>query len=107
MWWAVSERGCCRVVCFSPRHDLTLARMDVADIEGVVDTWTSEFDSLSSQPDIQSVEIFENRGAIMGCSTPHTHRQIWANQTIPDQLATELESFTRSSHKHGRGLLED
>src|SRR5260221_299394 len=66
-----SERGRCRVVCFSPRHDLTLARMSDPDIRRVVDTWTEEFSPLSSQPGIQSVQIFENRGRIMGCSNPH------------------------------------
>jgi UDPglucose--hexose-1-phosphate uridylyltransferase len=103
---AVSERGRCRVVCFSPRHDLTLARMRVADIERVVEAWTNEFQSLSVQPNIQSVQIFENRGAIMGCSNPHPHGQIWANETIPDQLAKELASFAAYSQKHGSGLLE-
>jgi UDPglucose--hexose-1-phosphate uridylyltransferase len=104
---AVSERGRCRVVCFSPRHDLTLARMAVPDIARVIETWTSEFASLSSQPNIQSVQIFENRGAIMGCSNPHPHGQIWANETIPDQLAKELASFEEYSQKHNSGLLED
>ena len=104
---AESERGRCRVVCFSPRHDLTLARMAVADIARVVETWTSEFTSLSSQPNIQSVQIFENRGAIMGCSNPHPHGQIWANETIPDELAKELASFEEYSQKHNAGLLED
>ncbi len=104
---AVSERGRCRVVCFSPRHDLTLARMAVEDIQGVVDTWTSEFASLSSQPNIQSVHIFENRGAIMGCSNPHPHGQIWANETIPDQLAKEIAAFGEYKQNHKHGLLED
>jgi len=104
---AVSERGRCRVVCFSPRHDLTLARMDVADILRVVESWSSEFQSLSSQPNIQSVQIFENRGAIMGCSNPHPHGQIWANETIPDELAKELISFGEYFEKHRSGLLED
>jgi len=104
---AVSERGRCRVVCFSPRHDLTLARMDVADIERVVATWTSEFTSLSSQPNVQSVQIFENRGAIMGCSNPHPHGQIWANETVPDELAKEIASCEEYFQKHHSGLLED
>ena len=104
---AVGERGRCRVVCFSPRHDLTLAQMAVAEIVRVVETWTSEFTSLSSQPNIQSVQIFENRGAIMGCSNPHPHGQIWANETIPDLLARELASFEEYSQKRKSGLLED
>ena len=104
---ARSEKGKCRVICFSPRHDLTLARMSVAEIHGIVDAWTEEFSALSSQPEIQAVQIFENRGAIMGCSNPHPHGQIWANQTIPEQLARECVSFREYLQKHKAGLLED
>jgi len=104
---ARSEKGRCRVICFSPRHDLTLARMSVAEIQRVVEAWTEEFSELSSQPEIQSVQIFENRGAMMGCSNPHPHGQIWANQTIPDQLARECVSFREYLQKHKTGLLED
>jgi UDPglucose--hexose-1-phosphate uridylyltransferase len=104
---AESEKGRCRVVCFSPRHDLTLARMDVADIKQVVETWATEFSTLSREPGIQSVEIFENRGAMMGCSNPHPHGQIWAEQTIPDELARELKSCSEYFSKHRATLLED
>jgi UDPglucose--hexose-1-phosphate uridylyltransferase len=104
---AESERGRCRVVCFSPRHDLTLARMELGDIQRVVETWTNEFTSLSSQPNVRSVQIFENRGAIMGCSNPHPHGQIWVNETIPDQLAKEIASLDEYSRNHGSGLLQD
>lgn len=104
---ARSETGRCRVICFSPRHDLTLARMSVAEIQRVVEAWTQEFSALSSQPDIQAVQIFENRGAMMGCSNSHPHGQIWANQTIPDQLARECASFRDYLQKHKTGLLEE
>jgi len=104
---AESERGRCRVVCFSPRHDLTLARMEVEDIERVVDTWAREFSALSSLPNVQAVQIFENRGVMMGCSNPHPHGQIWANETIPDQLAREIASFQEHANKNQSGLLED
>jgi UDPglucose--hexose-1-phosphate uridylyltransferase len=104
---ARSEKGRCRVICFSPRHDLTLARMNVVDIQRVVDAWTEEFSALSSRPEIQSVQIFENRGAMMGCSNPHPHGQIWANETIPDQLARECVSFSEYLQNHKSGLLED
>ena len=104
---AKSERGSCRVVCFSPRHDLTLARMQATEIEKVVETWIGEFSALSSIPDIRSVQIFENRGAMMGCSNPHPHGQIWANETIPDQLAREMASFQEYAEKNKRGLLEE
>ena len=104
---AQSEKGRCRVVCFSPRHDLTLARMAVPDIQRIVDAWAEEFSALSSNPGIQSVQIFENRGAVMGCSNPHPHGQIWANETIPDHLARESASFSDYLEKHKSGLLED
>jgi len=104
---AESEIGRCRVVCFSPRHDLTLAQMQVPDIERVVETWAGEFSTLSSLPKIRSVQIFENRGAMMGCSNPHPHGQIWANETIPDLLAREMASFKEHAEKNKTGLLED
>ncbi len=104
---AESESGRCRVVCFSPRHDLTLARMAVPDIRCVVDTWAEEFSALSSQPHIQSVQIFENRGAMMGCSNPHPHGPIWANQSVPDYLAQEITCFQQHWTNNKSGLLDD
>jgi UDPglucose--hexose-1-phosphate uridylyltransferase len=104
---ARGESGRCRVVCFSPRHDLTLARMDVGAIEGVVNTWCEEFAALGQDPRVRSVQIFENRGAIMGCSNPHPHGQIWANETVPDELARETASQEEYFQKHGRSLLTD
>jgi UDPglucose--hexose-1-phosphate uridylyltransferase len=104
---ARSEKGRCRVICFSPRHDLALARMGAPDIQRVVDAWAEEFSALSGQPGIQSVQIFENRGVMMGCSNPHPHGQIWANETMPDQLARECVSFSEYLEKHKSGLLED
>ncbi len=104
---AESESGKCRVVCFSPRHDLTLSRMEVSDIKRVVDVWGEEFSNLSSQPNIHSVQVFENRGAMMGCSNPHPHGQIWANQSIPDLLAQEIASFTEYTERKKSSMLED
>jgi UDPglucose--hexose-1-phosphate uridylyltransferase len=104
---ARSEAGQCRVVCFSPRHDLTLARMGVDEIRAVVDTWCDEFSKLVSQPNVRSVQIFENRGAMMGCSNPHPHGQIWANGSVPDELARELVAQKDYFAKHKVGLLED
>jgi len=88
------ESGVCRVVCFSPRHDLTLARMDVRAIRGVVDTWIDESLRLGDREDIGYVQIFENRGAAMGASNPHPHCQIWATASVPNEPAREQESFT-------------
>jgi len=104
---AQTEKGTCRVVCFSPRHDLTLALMTVSEIEGVVATWCDEFSQLGRQPGVQAVQIFENRGAVMGCSNPHPHGQIWANETIPDELAKEISSATDYLHEHKNTMLGD
>ncbi len=80
---AVSEKGICKVICFSPRHDLTLAKMKTEDIGKVINVWVKEYLEIGSQKDINYIQIFENRGAIMGCSNPHPHGQIWANQRLP------------------------
>ena len=102
-----SEAGTCKVVCFSPRHDLTLARMNVPEISGVVDVWAQEYAQLGSLPNINHVQIFENRGEMMGCSNPHPHGQIWANQTIPNEPRKEQEAQQAYSAKHGSCLLCD
>jgi UDPglucose--hexose-1-phosphate uridylyltransferase len=81
---ARTERGICRVVCFSPRHDLTIPRMKPEEIRAVVDTWTEQYRELSALPWVRHVEIFENRGALMGASNPHPHGQIWANGEVPN-----------------------
>lgn len=86
---ARSERGLCRVVCFSPRHDLTLAEMDVASIRQVVGVWIEQYLELGAQPFINYVQIFENKGAMMGCSNPHPHGQIWSNESLPSEPAKE------------------
>jgi len=102
-----SEAGICKVVCFSPRHDLTLARMTVAEIAAVVDLWANEFAAIASLPYINYIQIFENRGEIMGCSNPHPHGQIWANQTLPDEPRKEQESQQAYARQHGACLLCD
>jgi UDPglucose--hexose-1-phosphate uridylyltransferase len=104
---AHSEAGRCRVVCFSPRHDLTMARMSVPELRHLVDTWEREFSELGNDPHIRSVQIFENRGAMMGCSNPHPHGQIWANETLPNELAKELAAFGDYRQLHGTTLLHD
>lgn len=104
---AESEAGRCRVVCFSPRHDLTMARMSVPELRHVVDAWVSEFSALAGDPQIRSVQIFENRGAMMGCSNPHPHGQIWANETLPNELRKELSASRNYHQRHGNTLLHD
>ncbi len=104
---ADSERGICRVLCFSPRHDLTLAEMELPDLRLVVDAWTDQYQELGSLDFVKHVQIFENRGAMMGSSNPHPHGQIWANQTIPNEAVKELRAFGQHRQKTGHCLLCD
>ena len=104
---ARSEEGICKVICFSPRHDLTLARMSPEKIVRVIDLWIDQYKELGGDPNINYVQIFENRGAIMGCSNPHPHGQIWSSQTVPDLPAKETEKQTEYKEKNGRCLLCD
>ncbi|MDZ7718474.1 MAG: UDP-glucose--hexose-1-phosphate uridylyltransferase [Balneolaceae bacterium] len=104
---AKGEKGICRVICFSPRHDLTLPEMENSQIREVVDLWTKEYQELGNREYINYVQIFENKGEIMGCSNPHPHGQIWAQETIPDEPAKELKQFTDHFKKNGRTLLSD
>lgn len=80
-------RGQCRVICFSPRHDLTLAEMDVADIRDVADVWCDQTTELGRL--YRWVQVFENKGDVMGCSNPHPHGQIWAVNTLPNEPRKE------------------
>lgn len=104
---ANSERGICRVVCFSPRHDLTLAHMEPADIRTVIDLWAQQYRELGDVPWIKYVQVFENRGAVMGCSNPHPHCQIWSNETIPNEPLKEQHSQRKYQQDHGSCLLCD
>ncbi|HEY4904184.1 MAG TPA: UDP-glucose--hexose-1-phosphate uridylyltransferase [Candidatus Sulfotelmatobacter sp.] len=104
---AEAESGICRVMCFSPRHDLTLSTMAVGDIETVVRTWVEQFRELGSLGKIKHVQIFENRGAMMGASNPHPHCQIWSTSSIPEAPAKELISQHAYLKSHGRCLLCD
>lgn len=101
------EPGRCRVVCFSPRHDLSLPELSVTEIEGVLATWTEETRALSEDPDTSYVQVFENKGELMGCSNPHPHSQIWATAHLPNEPAKELQQQRDYLHRYGRGLLED
>ena len=102
---AEAEPGTCRVVCFSPRHDLTLAKMEPADIRMVVDTWVEQFSDLAARPAINYVQIFENRGAMMGCSNPHPHCQIWAGHSVPNEVAKEQASLAAWRAERGSCML--
>jgi len=104
---AEAERGSCRVVCFSPRHDLTIASMSVPEIRQVVDTWIAQHEELGALPFINWVQIFENRGALMGTSNSHPHCQIWANQSTPTESKKEALSQKEYYAEHQRCLLCD
>lgn len=102
-----SEAGICRVICFSPRHDLTLAEMDVDAIRQVVDLWAEQYDELGARKDINYVQIFENKGAVMGCSNPHPHGQVWAQRSIPGEPAKETANMQRYYAEQGTTLISD
>jgi UDPglucose--hexose-1-phosphate uridylyltransferase len=102
---AETERGVCRVLCFDPRHDLTLATMEVSSIQRVVDVWKEQALELGSWQDIQYVQIFENRGAMMGASNPHPHGQIWATEHIPNEPLAELRAQREYFARNGEPLL--
>jgi UDPglucose--hexose-1-phosphate uridylyltransferase len=104
---ARSEKGLCKVVCFSPKHNLTLAEMLVPDLVTVIRTWQSEYKALGELPYINYVQIFENKGEIMGCSNPHPHGQIWAQESIPGEPAREQEFQLAYYNKMNRSLLGD
>lgn len=104
---AKSESGICKVICFSPNHSLTVPEMKVENIRKVVDLWCKEYKELGDREDIGYVQIFENKGSIMGCSNPHPHGQIWASKLIPLETSKESENQKAYYEKHGRTMLSD
>ena len=90
---ACVERGICRVLCFSPRHDLTIPRMSPEEVQRVVEVWTDQYRDLGVMPWVKHIQIFENRGVLMGASNPHPHCQIWANGELPNIPARELTAM--------------
>lgn len=101
------EAGICRVLCYSPHHSQTMSRMSTGQIEGVVALWRREFAALAGVEWIRSIQIIENRGAMMGASNPHPHGQVWANQTVPDEIRIETEAQAEYWAENGRSLLGD
>jgi UDPglucose--hexose-1-phosphate uridylyltransferase len=100
-----SARGTSRVICFSPRHDLTLGEMAHNDIRDVVEMWSGQTTELGAQ--YQWVQVFENRGEVMGSSMPHPHGQIWASDFLPNEIAAEDRNQKAYFSTHGRILLID
>lgn len=107
LYQAEQETGICRVVCFSPRHDLTLPQMSQSEVEDVLRTWSDQTSDLGAMEHIRYVQVFENKGAVMGCSNPHPHSQIWATGHIPNEPAAELVCQESYHAAHGTCLLCD
>jgi len=104
---AESEQGICKVVCFSPDHSLTLPLMEEDDITKVIQMWKKEYLELGSGENINYVQIFENKGAIMGCSNPHPHGQIWSQSSIPTEVSKKSVKFKEYWKENQRSLLSD
>jgi len=107
LFQAVSETGVCKVICFSPRHDLSVPNMSLDAVTRVVEVWKNEYETFQANPDIAYVQIFENKGAIMGCSNPHPHCQIWSSSSIPPIVAQEQENQRLYAQEHGNSMLVD
>lgn len=104
---SVPERGICRVMCFSPRHDLTLPELDLSAIQNIISTWIDQTLELSANDFIRYVQIFENKGAMMGCSNPHPHSQIWGSPYVMNEPAKELKQQNAYFYDYRRTLLGD
>ena len=103
---AQSETGICKVICFSPYHSKSLAEMSVDEIKKVVVAWQNEYTILGSNENINYVQIFENKGAVMGCSNPHPHGQIWSQSTLPNEVEKKDNQQFNYFDKHQKSLLE-
>ncbi|NTD97497.1 UDP-glucose--hexose-1-phosphate uridylyltransferase [Agrobacterium tumefaciens] len=102
---AQNERGICKVISFSPKHNLTLPELSISEITAVVDLWQKEFNSLSENEWIKYIQIFENKGEIMGCSNPHPHGQIWSQSEVPMEIVKETERQKNYYAVHRESLL--
>lgn len=103
---AEGESGICKVICFSPDHSVTIPDMEIPALVKVVETWQKEYRELGNDPKINYVQIFENKGAIMGCSNPHPHGQIWAQHSIPTEITKKTESQKSYFDQHNAGLIQ-
>ena len=104
---AESEQGICKVICFSPDHSKSLADMSVENINKVVKTWQNQYTELGSNNMINYVQIFENKGAVMGCSNPHPHGQIWSQSTLPNEVDKKDQQQRTYFSENNTSLLGD
>ena len=100
-----SETGICKVICFSPDHRLTLPLMEEKAIVKLIHLWKKEFTELAQNEHIRYIQIFENKGDVMGCSNPHPHGQIWASSSLPLELSKETTQQKNYFEQHGKSLL--
>ena len=99
--------GVARVVCYTPRHNTTLAELPANEIGALLDVWREQYVELGSRPDIRHVLIFENKGDVVGVSNPHPHSQIYATNFVFKTLETEAAAGRRYFQEHGRVLFQD
>jgi UDPglucose--hexose-1-phosphate uridylyltransferase len=104
---AESQSGICRVISFSPRHDLTMPELSIPELMDVVNLWCDEYRDLASKSFIKYIQIFENKGEIMGCSNPHPHGQIWSQSSLPVEIEKETKQQQEYLKEHGKSLLAD
>lgn len=104
---AEAEAGACRVICFHPRHDLSLPLLSDEEAAAVVRSWAAQTEELGQKDWIRYVQVFENKGALMGASSPHPHSQVWATGHIPNEPALELAQQEKYMREHGGCLLCD
>ena len=107
LFQAEPEVGLCRVVCFSPRHDLTLPELPQSAVETVVRAWSDQTTAMAQTGYLNYVQVFENKGAMMGCSNPHPHSQVWASGHIPVEPDKERRMTAGYLAEHGSCLLCD
>ncbi|MCA6074810.1 UDP-glucose--hexose-1-phosphate uridylyltransferase [Fulvivirga sedimenti] len=104
---ATGNPGICRVICFSPDHSKTLADMSVNEIRKIVTAWMTEYKQLAAIPGIRNIQIFENKGEMLGCSNPHPHGQIWAESSVPVEIEKRIFTQAHYYKEKGRSMLSD
>lgn len=99
--------GTCRVICFTPKHNITLAEMSLSEMQDVIALWKEEYATLARHPKVDNVLIFENKGKVIGVSNPHPHGQIYATGFVPKIVSSERDSFAAYYSKNKSHLLVD
>ena len=101
------EYGICKVICYSPKHNSSISLLELNEIVEIIKLWQNEYSEIGSDPNINYVQIFENKGEIMGCSNPHPHGQIWAQRSIPNEVQKKIVNQKTYWEKNKKSLLSD